>query len=371
MKGIKWTLILSLAALVVCGLGGTAFAFHSSGVAECGGCHTMHNSEQGQAVRTGSGSGSFLLRAFTPSDTCLTCHAAYGQFTDNGAGFGSGGDFYWVTKSFTYAGHGAGSSETSEGDRHGHNVISNVKGIVQDQTLATGPGGTYNSAYLGCNSCHDPHGQQHNALLLYGIERTAENYPSGYNFTKAAPTLRSPGRRTASSNKVTNANHTAFGNGMSDWCANCHGAMLNGNSNHVHPVNRQMNSTYVGTYDGYVSTGNLAGGSHTNAYWEKVPFETGTDCTVTLGTMRTSTAGPDTNSKVMCLSCHRSHASAYKYAGRWDFESSDLSQSHPLATDNGATAADAANKDYGYGGVTGTPFVSGQKSLCNKCHAKD
>jgi hypothetical protein len=325
----------------------------------------MHNSEQGQAVRTGSGTATFLLRAFTPSDTCLSCHAAYGQATDNGAGFRSGGDFYWVTKTFSWAGrHG---TESSEGDRHGHNIISNVKGIAQDQTLTMGPGGNYSAAQLGCNSCHDPHGQKHNALLLYGIEETAANYPGGYNFTKAAPILKSGGRTT----NVTNAKHTAYGKGMSDWCANCHGAMLNGNGNHVHPVNRQFNSTYVGTYNGYVSTGNLVGGTAATAYWEKVPFETGIDCTTTLGNMTTSTAGPDTNSMVMCLSCHRSHASAYQYAGRWDFEGEDLSASHPLAADTGATAADVANKDYGYGGVAATPYVSGQKSLCNKCHAKD
>jgi hypothetical protein len=351
---------------VVCGLGGTAFAFHGGGVAECGGCHTMHNSEQGAAVRTGAGTAAFLLRAFTPSDTCLSCHAAYGQGTGTGAGYGSGGDFYWVTKSYTYSGHGG--DETSLGDRHGHNIVSNMLNIAQDAALAAGPGGTYNSAYLGCNSCHDPHGQQHNALLLYGIEATAANYPgAGFNFTKAAPILKSPGRKTATSasNKVSNSNHTAFGSGMSNWCANCHSGMLNANGNHVHPVNRQFSSTMVGAYDGYVSTGNLTGGTHATSYWEKVPFETGIDCVVTLTSMRTSTAGPDTNSTVMCLSCHRSHASAYPYAGRWDFESENLAATHPLTGDVGASANDVANKDYGY------TFVAGQKSLCNKCHVKD
>ena len=67
----------------------------------------------------------------------------------------------------------------------------------------------------------------------------------------------------------------------------------------------------------------------------------------------------------MCLSCHRSHASPFADAGRWDFTSTHLISSHPLATDIGASADDVANKDYGY------TLVTNQRSLCNKCHVKD
>ncbi|MBP1636491.1 MAG: cytochrome [Acidobacteria bacterium] len=45
--------------------GGTPQAFHSGGVAECGGCHSMHNPAP---------NGSFLLVGTDPSSTCLSCH---------------------------------------------------------------------------------------------------------------------------------------------------------------------------------------------------------------------------------------------------------------------------------------------------------
>jgi hypothetical protein len=68
----------------------------------------------------------------------------------------------------------------------------------------------------------------------------------------------------------------------------------------------------------------------------------------------------------MCLSCHRAHASPFADAGRWDFTATFVAtDSHPRAGDGGASALDIANRYYGYS------FVSGQRSLCNKCHAKD
>jgi predicted CXXCH cytochrome family protein len=41
------------------------YAFHSCGVAECGGCHSMHGPNP---------AGSSLLTGSDPSSTCLSCH---------------------------------------------------------------------------------------------------------------------------------------------------------------------------------------------------------------------------------------------------------------------------------------------------------
>lgn len=49
-------------------------AFHDKGVADCSGCHTMHNSEDGAEVAVG-GPYDWLLTAEKPSDVCLGCHA--------------------------------------------------------------------------------------------------------------------------------------------------------------------------------------------------------------------------------------------------------------------------------------------------------
>ena len=83
-----------------------ALAFHDGGVAECAGCHTMHNSQDGALVDTDHPAGNaYLLNAGNATDTCLSCHAAYGQF-DGGLGYGPGGDFYWVTKTWSWIAHG-------------------------------------------------------------------------------------------------------------------------------------------------------------------------------------------------------------------------------------------------------------------------
>ena len=46
------------------------FAFHSGGVAECGGCHSMHSPNP---------AGTSLLTGSDPSSTCLSCHERAGD----------------------------------------------------------------------------------------------------------------------------------------------------------------------------------------------------------------------------------------------------------------------------------------------------
>ena len=56
---------------------GNAYAFHSGGVAECEGCHSMHNSFEGSANVTGKAQftgGPYLLKASDQAGTCLNCH---------------------------------------------------------------------------------------------------------------------------------------------------------------------------------------------------------------------------------------------------------------------------------------------------------
>jgi hypothetical protein len=116
-------------------------------------------------------------------------------------------------------------------------------------------------------------------------------------------------------------------------------------------------------YNAYVATGDLSGMQGT-AYWEIVPFEDG--ATDTTGLDTGSTMGPNSTANVMCLSCHRAHASAFPNIGKWYFEDTlMLTDSHPKLTDTGATAADVANMYYG------RVITAEQRSFCNKCHAQD
>lgn len=360
---MRKTLTLAAAFVAVGAVATGANAFHDGGVAECAGCHTMHNSQNGQLV-TDAGGHEYLLKAANSTDICLSCHANYGQFK-GGTGFGPGGDFYWVTKTFTWTAHGQNVSST--GDSHGHNVISPARGILADQRLLVAPGGDFDADFLTCTSCHDPHGNQ-DFRLLYGAA-IGPVYPGGrYDFDNEAPLAKGNGRRTYTEDGwETNTQHTVYKSGMSEWCANCHTDLHSGEtSDFVHPVGSdgELTAALALNYNAYVSTDDITGGSQATAYWGIVPFE---DVSVDLETVDTEnyTEGPAGNDQVMCLSCHRSHASAFADIGRWDFAETFIVESHPQITDGGATQADVDNKYYQY------TFVQNQRSLCNKCHVKD
>lgn len=358
---MKLTRLMTAALLCLVVSASGAFALHSGGVAHCDACHTMHNSQDGALV-TDAGGYEYLLRAANATDTCLSCHANYGQFY-GGAGYGPGGDFYWLTKTFTWSAHG--SPHESAGDSHGHNVISPANGIVADATLGAAPGGVFDSDFLTCTSCHDPHGNA-NFRLLYG-STLGPVYPGGrFSFTADAPLAAGNSRRTyvGGGGNETDAQHTVYKSGVSEWCANCHTNFHSDNTDDfVHDVSADLDDL-AAVYNAYVSTDDQTGGVQATAYWGLVPFE---DIDVDLTTVDTGayTAGPASNDRVMCLSCHRSHASAFPDIGRWDFTEEFIIDSHPQLTDGNATQNDIDNMYYDY------TFVTNQRSLCNKCHVKD
>lgn len=367
--------LLKISLVLAIGLSASAvMAFHDGGVAECAGCHTMHNSQDGVPVDGANpGGNEFLLTAATPSDACLRCHAGYGQFRD-GTGYGPGGDFYWVTKDFSWLGHSP-TPVVSSGDSHGHNVISTTAGIVQDATLTAAPGGTFDSQYLRCTSCHDPHGNQ-NFRLLYGTAEGPRHNGSRYSFTAEAPVAIGNSRKTYTSDgEERSDHHTVYISGMSEWCANCHIDMHSGNNtNFIHPTGENLGSTIAANYNAYVSTDDLTGGSAATSYLGLVPFEdVQYDPTTDPSTILPAyfTAGPDGQDQVMCLTCHRSHASAFGDIARWDMSETFLIDSHPNAGDIAPLQADIDNAYYNYDVVQGTVLTQNQRSLCNKCHVKD
>lgn len=367
MKGLKLTLVLSLAALALMGLSQMTFAFHDGGVAYCAGCHTMHAQVNGSPSVTGAGNPSFLLKTTKPSDVCIGCHSY--QLTADGSGNKSGGDFFWVQQNYTvsYPGHSGPSTKAIVGQTRGHNVISDSKNIVADSRFTNGPGGSFPSARLGCNSCHDPHGKGGHPVLLWGAGDTQKYLfgDTGYQFANPEPVLVNAGRKT----NVTDTNHSAYGSGMSLWCANCHAGLYNtGGAVDKHKVDIALGGTFSANYNNYLLKGSAGPADSGTSYLEPVPFETGTTDVTTLST--SSTAGPDSASKVMCLTCHRSHSSPWNAAARWDFSASLLAEAIPGPEVTGVTVGTvtlaAAQTTYGR-----PAWNAEQRSLCNKCHVKD
>ncbi len=402
----------------------------------------MHNSFEGSATVTGQPTSStyaYLLKGTDSSSLCLHCHEAAGMpvprvhFVSTSAAdmatgtapvqLGPAGDFGWLKKSYSWSPAPGAAPLTSPGERHGHNIVAVEYGYLADGTHGVAPGGTYPSASFACTSCHDPHGKFRRMAggitaatgapiiesgsyadspdpvigiwavgvyrLLGGVGYQPKSLPSGFAFTSGAPDAVSPRLY----NRAENVTQTrvAYGRGMSEWCANCHpGMMRNGYTADMgglyHPAGNEakLSPGYQTNYIAYVKTGDIGNRDATRSYLSLVPFEEGTSSYSTLKMHARSDdsylAGPDAQSNVSCISCHRAHASGFDAGTRFRVGNSFITVSNgsgiPIWPDpatspaeaQGRTAAETQRAYYGRLASTFAPF---QSSLCNKCHVKD
>jgi predicted CXXCH cytochrome family protein len=420
MKGIKLTLIIALAAAMTFALAPTAKAFHSGGVAECVGCHSMH-----AAVAADS-----LLIASDISSTCLNCHnsatgSAYTVSTDESvipagtppANMTPGGDFGWLKKNYLWV-----DTERclpgpcdEDGDRHGHNIVAADFNYVADTTNLTAPGGTMDASDLACTSCHDQHSKLRRlsdgsiatgtapiiasgsyndspvpgageAVGVYRLLRGAGSDPGsgGITFTDPVPAAVAPS--TYNRSEAATDTRVAYGAGMSRFCATCHPDFHTDSANLVHPVDQNLGSEIATIYNDYVGSGNLSGNQIQGPYDSLVPFQVdnSTDYAalaaqaVNDGSVTTGAASTD---QVMCLTCHRAHASGWEYASRWDNEialiivdgewpgTDAVSAEASLA--QWAKGRTVSERSRAYNDTLATDYATFQRVLCNKCHAKD
>jgi cytochrome c553 len=159
-------------------------------------------------------------------------------------------------------------------------------------------------------------------------------------------------------------------------------------SSFVHPSGNGALLTAGGEaaiYNQYVRTGVLTG-TQASSYSSLVPFEEGTDVRATLASHATSDGsakgGPVTGREnTMCLSCHRAHATGWDHALRWNMPPSGLltfggswpgtdatGAARLPANAQGRTQAETRAAMYDR---NASSFADYQKTLCNKCHAKD
>ncbi|MDW7712370.1 MAG: hypothetical protein SCH98_18030 [Deferrisomatales bacterium] len=416
MRIRSFTLALAAAGILSLGLASTGLALHDGGVARCEACHTMHNSHNG-AIHDADliaqfTTGPMLLKGSDASSACLNCHASttlssYRVLTTGLSPEGipaqrtPGGDFAFLL---------VGTSAERKSMR-GHNVIALDSGLAADTRdgMATGPGGDYPNADLGCHSCHDPHGKYRVdadgnvsttglPISKYGSygEGNSAYAPTGTAAVGAYRILAGTGylpksledtpglafvnqvpmALTKSTYNVANTDtKVAYGSGMSEWCANCHGQIYNDNyPTHLrHPSGdaAKLPSAIVANYNAYVKSGDMTGTFDT-AYWTLVPFEKGlgfADRDTLAGFLTTDeTKGAAATDNVMCLSCHRVHASAFDHMLRWD-DSKNLVASGGAYPESGGLTVEQIQA--GYYGKPATDFATYQRSLCNKCHAKD
>jgi predicted CXXCH cytochrome family protein len=411
MKLVKLSLILVAAAALIFSLGTASYAFHSGGVAECMGCHNIHD----------AASTSSLLVGTDISSTCLSCHgaASAGSYhiasmdvggTNNGLvprQMTPGGDFGWLLKTFTWSPR-SGSSSTEEGEEHGHSIVAADYGFSADNVNLTAPGGDMDATLLACNSCHDNHGKLRRLSDGTFATTGAPTVGSGSYTNSADPAagqavgayrlLRGPGSTAGSGGKTfstvfnavvastynrsenTTQTAIAYGAGISDWCATCHPDMLAATSpNHTHPTNQGMSAATAANYNAYMGSG-LTGNPDFDTI---IPYQE--DNTTDYAALRTAANTPtrdaSTSSKVMCLSCHRAHASGFAHMTRWQNEGEFIAADGVWpGTDSTSSIATASKYAMGrttaetaraYNDQPETKYASYQRSLCNKCHAKD
>ena len=444
---------------------GNAYAFHSGGVADCEGCHSMHNSFENSANVTGMAqfsSGPYLLKAQDQSGACLNCHdsadaagAGYHISTHGSFGVGTtaapvegkpGGDFAWLKMTMT--GKVRGSPFTADGDRHGHNIVAVDFGYSADKIQTVAPGGSYPASALACSSCHDPHGRyrrlangtqvapgvgQNNAGLnllpifgsgsygngtgtqggaaypaagqsaagvyriLGGVGYQPKSLAGSFGFANPAPDAVAPSSYDKGFNpalltggETSNSDPTkqvvvAYGKGMSEWCANCHTAMLensytSGMKGLVHPAGNssKITATIAANYNAYVTSGvftNVAG-----SYSNLAAFENGSNDYVALKAFVTAPSAADTTKNVACVSCHRAHASGFDSMVRFYLgnEFMTVSDASGAALYDSSTTENKINNGYSvaqqqaaYYGRPATVFGPYARNYCNKCHAKD
>jgi hypothetical protein len=418
MKALKVSLVIVAAVVMIIGFSGYAGAFHSGGVAECTGCHSMHSANQ-----AGGQGSAYLLIGSDQSSTCLNCHqnsadtgpSSYHISTIDSKLTGTaplqrtpGGDFAWLKKSFTMTIRNATTTEA--GSSHGHNIIAADYGYVADSTNTVAPGGTMSSSNLGCHSCHDPHGKfrrlstgviattgapiiasgsYHNSVdpaagQAVGVYRLLAGGGYSRGGSSFNPGLLPPTavvHSTYNRSEATTQTRVAYGKGMSDWCASCHPNMHANSGRFVHPVNENLGGI-ANNYNQYIGSGNMTG-TQASSYLSLVPYEeNSTDYAALKALAATSgsasIAGPSAGAQVACISCHKAHASGFPEMTRWNndgefitynglWPGTDSTPSQPQF----ARGRLAAEMQGAYNDIPATKFATYQRSLCNKCHAQD
>ena len=388
-NGIKFPLVLLLAILATQWQGRTGEAFHSGSAGECKECHMG----DGPSLR-GSDAGS----------TCLRCHRAprgarkpTGHYVathddDMRAGMPPvqltpGGDFGYLKKTYSWT-SSRSRQGSSPGERHGHSIVAMDYGYTADTKNHTAPDGAFPSSDFSCVSCHDPHGKIAKRAgaadayrLLGGIGYTSSS-AKGMTFTFDPPVAVAP--RDYNRSEAVTDTRVAYGKGMSEWCSNCHARIGQdaGAASYGHPVGGYARFTRetISNYNAYVKSGNLDGRGETS-YTSLVPFEEGTDDRLALAQRAKNdgsySRGPDYGANVMCLTCHRAHASAWDQMARWNMTTEFIIYNNVYpGTDNGspphyAQGRTAAETQKGFYDRPLTLFAAYQRGLCNKCHVKD
>ncbi len=316
-------------------------------ISKCTNCHTMHDSEEGASVTAGNPQPA--LMNLSEGSSCWGCHAVGGsnnidpltgapQVNHTAANDLAGGNFAYIT--------GAKNGVTGTTETRGHNVI--ITGVVDDNFGSAYPPGdefsqisdgftmeTFTCA--GTFGCHGDRSVQdenqaisgahhaNDAALKYGtIDESFQGSTVGtsYRFLlgvkggedtdwQATESASDHNEYKGMTSGVESTRIFPGSNSISGFCAECHGN-FHGEESDIgtgglwrrHPTDISLpgDGTEYAAYTSYSVEVPVARISIPNAPGSSIdPNET-------------------TDDIVMCLSCHRAHASPNRDSLRWNYE---------------------------------------------------
>ncbi len=353
-------LVVALVAALALMMATPSLAFHNGSQLICSKCHTMHYSEAGAApdvangaLNTGEGGpNESLLYKKNITDLCLSCHkdnaytgapSVYNTTPNDNL---PGGDFGYCAKKDAGAnaatnrvgkGHnpyGAPDDLSANIDKDDLNGGANGIAPPGNWTIPVGDPnvGTPEDLTAGefvCTSCHGVHGPESGNTPAPGTP--AQSYQSyGYRLLKAVVNgvdtnttadaitsqawILSGGSVVAGpdgadlTQPVSATNHNTYKGGFSAWCGACH--------KNFHGEDETVANGTTRNADGFVrhATNTKLGG--TAGYGRGKNY--GTTPRYDMPLVQVGASFDNINDKVMCLSCHKAHGTAYRDAVRWD-----------------------------------------------------
>lgn len=350
---------------------------HSDAGLTCSDCHLFFADSESQQ---GDVNSAFLLKA-NVTDLCLSCHTE-GKNTPHTADLPNLEDRGWVapivmtTDGANPAELGvampAGDFYWSGVDpSRGHNPafsggVPTSQDMTADPVLGTSPpGGTLAGGEWSCTSCHGAHSRFDDGVSAwrqlkrrvngrvvtgdvrrYGVENVSGDAiqdpqmepllsnSRGMMHGEAYVAARADGHSLEGADLFRpegDANKNVYRGGFSSFCAACHGdfhggtdenARMTGDAWARHPSNLELgrsNRYGVAAYTGQVR--NTQGTSPNPAGYDwKYPLVKA-DGDFTLRPDRPSAGVPGTvrgEDRIMCLTCHRAHASPFENMTRWE-----------------------------------------------------
>jgi predicted CXXCH cytochrome family protein len=225
----------------------------------CSDCHTQHNSENGQPMRTDKNPtpAAMLLRRGTPLELCLSCHD------------GSNPSAPDVIAPVSYVREAAAGAFPNSGG-----IPTNIAHHLNNASTEVPPGGTQPMVLI-CTTCHDPHGNTNYRNLRPDPSKTNQ-------VPVSVVVVQQVSANGENAPQVYVPANIIYKSGVSKWCSTCHGTP---HTDHVNEpaIWNAKNANYA---------------NWSSVQLPRVPVLSPTDNTI-----------PSHDDAVQCLSCHKAHGS--------------------------------------------------------------